>query len=151
MEELSEKWSFSYPKDKQIILIKVVIISVISIFLIGVAYSDFNNSDIGIATWAFVFFGIAGTVDVISKLHRILVYDEICIKDNYLIVKNRGRILSKTPVEDIYIISKTNPFDMFQVSWKRLYCDQVLLFHYATNEIDADYEQKLTKLIERGV
>ena len=139
-------WCMHYPEDKSSSWLKIVLMLCLMIGIVYVVYSKFNLKEAGI--WALVFFAFTGIGDIFIRLHRLLSYDEVCFMDGYLLIKKKTRILSKTKVEDINVVSVTNPFDMFQSSWKRLYYNNTLLFQYITNELSNENEQKLSNILK---
>ena len=145
-----KKLCFNYPKNKQSVVIKAMLMFSVSIFSFVIAFNEFNNN-INITILSLGFFSIVGALDGLSKIHRIISYDQVCIENNRLIIKNKKKILNKVPIEEIQVVSKTNPFNMFQTSWKRLYYNNTLIFHYETNEINEANEKKFTNIIENGV
>lgn len=115
-----------------------------TLFIVFLLIKNFN--EINIESLALGFLVVAGVFDSLIRLHRLISYDEICFDDKIFIVKKNSIILSETPIEKIYVYSKKNPFNFSQTSWKRLYFDNKLLFHYETNEIENEDELSLAKI-----
>ena len=135
----------SYPKDKSAVLSRILLTLIATLF--GAYVITQNIEDGGIGLVALVFLVAAGIFDLSIRLHRILSYDSVVIDGNLLIVKKNGVTLNKTPLNNIDVYSKKNPFNFSGSSWKRLYNGNKLVFHYETNEIDEKDEVLLSKAL----
>jgi hypothetical protein len=131
---VNDSWCFKYPNDKDSIWIKTIFLLIIIGALVYMIFDKFDVDNVGI--WALIFLVCAGVLDVAAKLHRIMSYDQVCRDGEYLVIKKKEKILSKTPISKIHVISTRNPFNFSRITWHRLYHDDTLLFHYQTNEID---------------
>ena len=139
------KINIYYPKDKSSITLRITITMIVTLFITFLLIKNFD--EICVESLALGFLVIAGIFDSLLRLHRLISYDEICVVDKNFIVKKDNIILSETPIDKIQVYSKTNPFNFFQTSWKRIYLDNKLLFHYETNEIESDDELLLAKIL----
>ena len=121
-------------------------ITMIATFIVAfLLIKNFNG--INIESLALGFLIIIGIFDTLARLHRLISYDEISFTDKTFVVKKNNIILSETAIENISVYSKTNPFNFSQISWKRIYCDNKLLFHYETNEIEKEDELLVAKIL----
>ncbi len=144
-----EQYCINYPEDKGMMINKMIGLFILASIFLYLAYDYFNNK-IDMTFFSLSLLGVGVLYGISASIHRLVSYDEICVEGNDFIVKKKSKIISSTPIKDIYIVSIASPFDMFQVTWKRLYCEDTLLFHYRTNEISKEDEEKLMKLMERG-
>lgn len=135
----------NYPKDKSYFIFRIGITVFATAFIIFLIVKNFI--DINIESLALGFLAIVGLFDTFIRIHRLITYDEISFDNENFTVKKNNIILSSTPIENIEVHSKTNPFNFFGISWRRFYADDKLLFHYETNEIEKEDEILLKSIL----
>jgi hypothetical protein len=82
---------------------------------------------------------------------RLIKYDELCIEDNFFIVKKKNKIKSETKLVDINVIQSRPWFEFFGTSWIILRCEGTWLFQYKTSELSKEDNEKLINKLKEGV
>ena len=152
MAEIEEKDKFciKYPNDSLFLIIKIIfILSLIIVF----GYLTYNAQQEN-RIWHYILY-IITTLAIIEGLYktilRLIKYDEICIVDNYFIVKKKNKIISKTKLEDIDVVQSRPWFEFFGISSILVRYEGKWLFQYKTNELLKEDNEKLINKLKEGV
>lgn len=152
MLEIEEKDKFcvKYPNDSLFLIIKIIfILSLIIVF----GYLTYNTQQEN-RIWHYVVMLIIVLfllLELYQTIFRLIKYDEVCIVDNYFIVKNKNNIISKTKLEDIDVVQSRPWFEFFGISSILVRYEGKWLFQYKTNELLKEDNEKLINKLKEGV
>lgn len=151
MAEIEEdKFCVKYPNDSLFLIIKIIfILSLILVF----GYLTYNAQQEN-RIWHYILY-IITTLAIMEGLYktilRLIKYDEICIVDNYFIVKKKNKVISKTKLEDIDVVQSRPWFEFFGISSILVRYEGKWLFQYRTNELLKEDNEKLINKLKEGV
>ncbi len=104
--------------------------------------------------WHYILY-LLTALAIIEGLYKTIIrltkYDEICIEDDYFIVKKKNKIISKTKLEDIDVVENRPWFEFFGISSIVVKYEGKWLFHYKTNELFKKENEKLINRLKKGV
>ncbi len=152
MAEIEEEDNFciKYPNDSLFLIIKIIfILSLILVF----GYLTYNAQQEN-RIWHYVAILIIVLfllLELYQTILRLIKYDEICIVDNYFIVKKKNKIISKTKLEDIDVVQSRPWFEFFGISSILVRYEGKWLFQYKTNELLKEDNEKLINKLKEGV
>ncbi len=146
----NENFCIKYPNDSLFLIIKIIfILSLIIIF----GYLTYNAQQEN-RIWHYVLY-LFVTLAIIEGIHhvisRLIKYDEICIENDYFIVKKKKKIISKTKLEDIDVLQSRPWFEFFGISWIIVKDEGKWLFQYKTNELLKEDNEILINRLKEGV
>lgn len=132
--EKAEIFCIKYPNDPIFLVMKIIfILSLIIVF----GYLTYNAQQEN-KIWHYIIMFII-VLFLFLELYQIVIrltkYDEICIEDDYFIVKKKNKIISKTKLEDIDVVENRPWFEFFGISSIVVKYEGKWLFHYKTNEL----------------
>ncbi|WP_198304471.1 hypothetical protein [Arcobacter vandammei] len=148
--EKAENFCIKYPNDPIFLVMKIIfILSLIIVF----GYLTYNAQQEN-KIWHYILY-LLTALAIIEGLYKTIIrltkYDEICIEDDYFIVKKKNKIISKTKLEDIDVVENRPWFEFFGISSIVVKYEGKWLFHYKTNELFKKENEKLINRLKKGV
>ena len=154
MEDEIDKnnFCFKYLENSPLLYFKIVATFIMAIFLFYLLIDSVKTNDSVIIIFSMLFANFIA-FSLVYTIYIRLKYDEICIKDDLLIIKEKNNIINKYKIKDILRTSFVSRFALNNNPSIHMYIKingkNRRIFHYMESEVDKKYVQILNIIFKK--